>query len=193
MTRFLVRSLLLAVAVSAASMQGASAQEGPVPRARIIVAPQVGAVVDHSRGAELNVLASLVAEMPIGSGWSVAAEWTRPYGGYIERLCMASEAECETGAELRSSGALGVMVRPVRLGPLEPYAGVAGGAVRWARESRSGVARMASARAGLDVHVLGAFGLRADLVRRWAWTETPGATPLHTDMISLGARFSFGR
>lgn len=193
MTRSIARSTHLAAFLSAVVAQGAAAQADGAPWSRIIVAPQVGVVVDHSAGAERNVLASVVAEMPVGSGFSVAAEWTRPYGGYAERVCPAIEAECNIGAELRSAGALGVMVRPVRLGPLEPYAGVSGGAVRWARYSESGVARMASVHAGLDVHVAGPFGVRADLARRWAWTERPGTTPVRTDMVSVGARYAFRR
>jgi hypothetical protein len=187
MTRFLVCSTLFAAVLSAVATQDAAAQADG-----ITIAPQVGVVVDHSRNAERNVLASVVAEMPVARGWSVTAEWTRPYGGYAERVC-AIEGDCFIGAELRSSGAVGVMVRPVRLGPLQPYAGVSGGAARWARNSESGVARMALMRAGLDVTVAGPLGLRADLVRRWAWAETPGTTPLHTDMISIGARYAFRR
>lgn len=194
MTRLLVRSTLLAASLSAFAASAALSQTEGAPRTRVILAPQMGAVVDHSRGAELNVLASVVAEMPMGRGWSLAGEWTRPYGGYAMRACPSlPNHECFVGAELRSSGSLGVMVRPVRVGSFEPYAGVSAGAVRWAYEFESGVAPMASARAGLDMHVVGPVGLRGDLVRRWAWTETPGATPIHTDMISVGARFAFRR
>jgi hypothetical protein len=193
MTRSTVRSTLLAAIVSAVAAQGATAQAGGAPWSRIIVAPQLGVVVDHSASAERNVLASLSAEMPIGSAFSVAAEWTRPYGGYALHVCPAIEGDCFIGAELRSSGAVGVTVRPVRLGPLEPYAGVSGGAARWARNSESGVAGMAAMRAGVDVAVAGPFGVRADLVRRWAWADTPGSTPLRTDMVSIGARYAFRR
>lgn len=190
MTRFLVRSTLLAVAAAAA--QGASAQDAP--RTRVIVAPQVGAVVSHSRGAEVNILASIVAEMPVGGGWPLAAEWTRPYAGYALRACPSlPDFECEIGAELRSSGAVGVMVRPVRVGPLEPYAGVSVGVARWAYDRDSGIAPMATARAGLDLQIAGPVGLRADLVRRVAWTDTPNGSPMHTDMLSLGARIAFRR
>lgn len=192
MTRFLVRTAFLAVAVSAAAVQGASAQDAP--RTRVIVAPQVGAVVGHSRGAEANVLASLVAELPVGGGFSLAAEWTRPYGGYAIHACPAlADFECEIGAELRSSGAVGVMVRPVRLGPLEPYAGASVGAARWAFNWDSGIAPMAVARAGVDLQIAGPVGVRADLVRRVAWTDTPNGSPMHTDMFSLGARIAFRR
>jgi hypothetical protein len=193
MTRFLVRSGLLAAMLSAVAAQGATAQADGAPRSRIIVAPQLGLVVDHSASAERNVLASLTAEVPIGSAFSVTAEWTRPYGGYVEYGCRAIEGDCFTGAELRSSGAVGLTVRPMRLGPLEPYAGVSGGAARWARNSESGVAGMAVMRAGLDVAVAGPFGVRADVVRRWAWADTPGSMPLRTDMVSIGARYAFRR
>ena len=181
---------------SSASVQPhrSSAQEGGAPRTRAIVTPQIGAVVNHSRGGELNVLASLVAEMPVGRGVSLAAEWTRPYGGYALRVCPGFEAsECYVGAELRSSVAAGVMVRPGRLGPLEPYAGVSAGAARWAYEFDSNIAPMAVARAGLDVQIAGPVGLRADLVRRVAWTGTPNGSPMHADMVSLGARIAFRR
>lgn len=194
MIRLLVRSTLLVASLSAVASSAALAQTEGAPWSRIILAPQVGAVVDHSRGAEVNVLASVVGEMPVGRGISVAAEWTRPYGGYAIRVCPSLPShECFVGAELRSSGSLGVMVRPVRLGSLEPYAGISAGAVRWAYEYESGVAPMATARAGLDVHVIGPVGLRGDLVRRWAWTETPGASPIHTDMFSIGARVAIRR
>lgn len=192
MTRLMVRSTLFAAILSALAAQGAIAQAGAAPWSRIIVTPQVGVVVDHSASAERNVLASLTAEMPISSVFSVATEWTRPYGGYAQYVC-AIEGDCFIGAELRSSGAVGVTVRPVRLGPLEPYAGVSGGAARWARNSESGVAGMAAMRAGVDVAVAGPFGVRADLVRRWAWADTPGSMPLRTDMISIGARYAFRR
>lgn len=140
------------------------------------------------------MLAALVAEMSVGRGWSLAAEWTRPYGGYAIRVCPAVEGvECVIGAELRSTGAVGVMARPVRVGPLEPYAGVSVGAARWAYEWDSGVAPMAAARAGLDVRIAGPVGLRADFVRRVAWTDTPNGSPMHTDMLSLGMRFALRR
>jgi hypothetical protein len=191
MPRFLVRAALLAIAVSAA-VQEAYAQDAP--RTRVVVAPQVGAVVSHSRGGEANVLAALVAEMPVGGGFSLSAEWTRPYGGYAIRACAPMPGfECEIGAELRSSGAVGVLVRPVRLGPLEPYAGISAGAARWAFNRESGIAPMAVARAGLDLQIAGPVGLRADLVRRVAWTDTPNGSPMHTDMLSLGARIAFRR
>lgn len=193
MTRFLVRSALLAAAVSA-SAGSSAAQEGGALRTRATLTPQVGAVVDHSPGGEANVLASLVAEVPVGRGWSLAAEWTRPYGGYALRSCPSlPDFECTIGAELRSSGAVGVMVRPVCLGPLEPYAGVSAGAARWAYQFDSGVAPMAAVRAGVDVRVAGPVGVRADVVRRVAWTGTLNGSPMHTDMLSLGARIAFRR
>jgi hypothetical protein len=191
-SRFVARSLLFSVSLAAFSTQGLAAQAGAFPR--VIVAPQVGAVVGHSSGSDANVAASVVAEMPVGRGWSLAAEWTRPYGGYAQRVCLAIEdVPCVIGAELRSAGGIGVVVRPVRVGPFEPYAGVSGGAARWARNDDSGVAPLASLRAGLDVHVAGPFGLRADLVRRVAWTDTPNGSPMHVDMFSVGARFAFRR
>ena len=195
MTRLLVRSAVLAASVAAVAAQDVSAQTGDDAGTRVIVTPQVGAVVGHSRGGEVNAAATLVAEMPLGRGWSVAAEWMRPYGGYALRACpsLPDGGECVIGAELRSAGGVGVMVRPFRLGPLEPYAGVSAGAVRWAYNWDSGVSPMAALRAGVDLQVAGPFGLRADLVRRVAWTDTPNGSPLHTDMLSLGARIAFRR
>jgi hypothetical protein len=192
MPRFLLRSALLAASLASAAPP-AFAQVDGAPRTRAIVTPQVGAVIGHSRGGEANVLASLMAEMPVGRGFSLAAEWTRPYGGYAIRACPATSFECDIGAELRSTGAVGVIARPVRVGPLEPYAGVSVGAARWAYDWNSGIAPMAVARAGLDVRIAGPVGLRADLVRRAAWTGTRNGSPMHTDMFSLGARIAFRR
>jgi hypothetical protein len=193
MHRSLVRTLLCAAVLSAAA-SGLAAQAGVASTPRLIVAPQVGPVVNHSRGGQLNVTASLVAEMPLGRGWSVAAEWTRPYGGYAERVCASHPGyDCIVGAELRSSGGVGVMARPVRVGSFEPYAGISAGAVRWARFNESGVAPMASFRAGLDVRVHGPFALRADVVRRVAWAGTPEGDPLSVDIVSLGAAFALRR
>lgn len=190
MMRQLVRSAVLAVA--AVTARGVSAQTGEGGRARIIVAPQVGAVVSHSRGAQENAAATLVAEVPLGRGWSVAAEWMHPYGSYALQACPPFPgAGCVIGAELRSAGSVGVVVRPLRLGPLEPYAGVSTGIVRWAYNWDSGLAPMAALRTGIDLQVAGPFGLRAELVRRVAWTDSPNGSPLHTDMVSVGARIAF--
>lgn len=84
-------------------------------------------------------------------------------------------------------------MRPLRVGPLEPYAGVSGGVARWVRISERGVAPMAALRAGLDLRVAGPFGVRADIVRRVTWADTPDASPMHADVFSLGAWFAVRR
>jgi hypothetical protein len=188
MIRSLVRSIVFAASISAVFAQDVAAQTA---RPRIVLAPQVGAVVSHSRGGEVSASAGLVAEVPVGRGWSVAGEWSRPYGAYAIPVCNVTQGPCVIGTELRVSGSLGVMVRPFDLGRLEPYAGVSAGAVRWSRPDESGVSPMASLRAGVDLQIAGPFGLRADLVRRVAWTDTPNGSPLHADMLSLGARIAF--
>lgn len=190
MTRSPVRSIVFAAAITAVCAQGLAAQAAPP---RVILAPQVGAVVSHSRGGQVSAAAGLVAEVPVGRGWSVAGEWSRPYGAYAITVCHAAAFECTSGTQLRVSGSLGVMVRPFRVGRLEPYAGISGGAVRWEHVSVSGVSPMASLRAGLDLQVTGPFGLRADLVRRMAWTDAPNGSPVRADMLSLGARIAFRR
>jgi hypothetical protein len=194
MTRFFVRSVLLAITVFAVPMQEASAQEAATPRTRVLVAPQVGAVVGTSKGAEVNAIASVVAEVPIGSGVAFAAEWVRPYGGTAVRTCrFEADDECVIGAEVRSAGTIGLTLRPVRLGPLEPYAGVSAGVARWVRNEEWGVGPSAAVRAGLDVRVIGPVGVRADVVRRLAWANMRYGVPLRTDVLSLGARIAFRR
>lgn len=194
MHRSVVRILSLAVLLGAAAAQDLAAQADAGARPRWIVAPQVGGVVSHSRGAEVNAAASVIVEMPVGRGWSVSAEWTRPYGGFAERACPFVDASCAIGAELRSAGAVGVMARPFRVGPFAPYAGVSGGVVRWTRSfHESGVAPLTALRAGVDVRVVGPVGLRADVVRRVAWTDAPTGSPLRADMFSLGARIDIRR
>jgi hypothetical protein len=191
MIRRLVRFALLAAVAAAPE---AVAQAEGTPRTRLLVAPQVGGVVHTSTGGEVSALVSVTAEAPVGSGLWIAAEWVRPYGGTAGRACDFTETgECIIGAEVRSAGGLGVTMRPVRLGPFEPYAGVSAGVARWVRNDEWAVGPMAAVRAGLDVRVIGPVGLRADLVRRAVWAQMKYGLPLHTDVLSLGAHIAVRR
>ena len=193
MIRLLVRSALLGASLATAA-PGVLAQTESAPRTRLLVAPQVGGVVRTSTGGEVSALASVIAEAPVGSGLWLAAEWVRPYGGTAGRVCDFTEAgECIIGAEVRSAGGIGVTMRPVRLGPLEPYAGVSAGVARWVRNEEWAVGPMAAVRAGLDVRVIGPVAVRADVVRRAVWAQMKYGLPLHTDVLSLGARIAVRR
>lgn len=189
MKRFSLLSAAL-VLLGASSLR---AQTDPSP-ARMILAPQVGGVVSHSAGTDEAAFASLTAEVPVSRMLSVAVEGTAMLGDVALRACPFHPGEpCRTGTELRSAAAAGVVARPVRLGPLVPYAGIAAGVARWARDEDRGTAPLAAVRAGLDLRIIGPFGVRADLVRRIAWADDPEASPLHMDVFSLGVSFALRR
>lgn len=188
MHRSVVRTAFAAALLLAA--KGLSAQAAP----RALLVPQIGAAVHHSDGADVTTMASLAAELPVGAGWSLMAEGTLAMGDYAMTACPFRPGEpCLIPAAIRSGAAAGVVVRPFRLGRLAPYAGVSAGVARWERNDDTGTAPLASLRAGVDVRVAGPFGVRADLVRRLAWTDTPRGSPLYADVLSLGASFAFRR
>jgi hypothetical protein len=186
MHRPLVRSAFAAAALLlAADRLAAQAQ----PRALLV--PQVGAAVHHSDGADLTTVASLAVELPVGRGWSLMAEGMTAMTDHAITACpFLPGSECLIPAAFRSGAAAGVMVRPFQLGRLAPYAGVSAGVARWARNDDAGTAPLASLRAGMDVRVAGPFGVRADLVRRVAWTDTPEGDPLYADVFSVGASYA---
>jgi hypothetical protein len=160
---------------------------------RLILAPQVGGVVAHSQGAEADAFGSLVAEVQAGRGWSLSAEATTSMSNEAIRVCHQFSDPCTVGTDIRSAAAAGVVMRGPRLSVLEPYAGVSGGVARWSRVDERGYAPLAAARAGLDLRVVGPFGVRADFTRRMVWADTPEGSPLHTDVFSLGAWFAVRR
>lgn len=182
---------VLLVLITAA---GLPAQTGAPPLPRLSLVPQYGAAFNHSKGAGGAFMASLVAEVPLTRAVALTAEATAATQGEPTWACPALPGgECVIPAELRSTAAAGLVARPLGSARIAPYAGVAGGMARWAREEESGLAPLAVARAGLDVQVSGPVGIRAEVVRRVAWTGTPHGNPLHADYVSLGARFAIRR
>lgn len=164
------------------------------PAARVVLVPQVGAIVNWSYGSDASAMASLVAEVPVHHAFSVTAEGTAALGKYANWACAAlGDDVCIIPTAIRAGAAAGVVAHPVRLGRLVPYAGASYGFARWTQNQESGVAPMASLRAGLDLQIASAVGVRAELVRRIAWTSTPDAWPLHADVFSIGARVAIGR
>jgi hypothetical protein len=188
MHRPLVRTAIAAALLLVAD--GLEAQATP----RALLVPQIGAAIHHSDGADVTTMASLAAEVPVGAGWSLMAEGMTAMADYAITACPFRPGEpCLIRAAIRSGAAAGVVVRPFRLGRVEPYAGVSAGVARWERNDDMGTAPLASLRAGVDVRVAGPFGVRADLVRRLAWTDTPSGSPLYADVFSLGASFALQR
>jgi hypothetical protein len=168
------------------------AAQSAVPR--LVLAPQIGGAIQQSRGVEMRAMASLVAEVPVGRGVSLMAEGTAALGDYALTVCFQARTDgCGPLLDMRSAAAAGAMARPIRLGPVAPYAGVSGGVARWARGDARGTAPLASMRAGVDVRVAGPFGVRADLVRRILWTDQADESPVRADVLSLGASFALRR
>ena len=187
MHRFSIAAAAAVLLLSAGELE---AQSGT----RLILAPQVGGVVAHSEGAEADAFGSLVAEVQAGRRWSLSAEATTSMSRDVIRACPSlPEAVCRIGTDLRTAAAAGVVMRGPRLAVLEPYAGVSGGVARWSRVDERGYAPLAAARAGLDLRVVGPFGVRADFTRRMVWADTPEGSPLHTDVFSLGAWYAVRR
>lgn len=163
-------------------------------QARAVLVPQVGAIVNWAEGTDASAMASLVAELPLGSAWSLTGEATTALGGEVLWACPSlPEAVCVIPAAIRQGAAAGVVAHPVRTRALSLYAGASAGAARWTWNEESGTAPMASLRAGMDVQIAGPFGIRAELVRRIVWAEVPNVSSLQADVFSLGARFALRR
>jgi hypothetical protein len=187
------RSSVAAAAALLLSVHGLAAQTAASAGRRVVLVPQLG-VVNWSREANDPVMASLAAELPIGSVWSLTAEGTTALDEHLMSMCPnRSGDECIIPTTLRGGVSAGVQVQPVSLWRLAPYVGVSAGFARWMRQDDSGLAPLASVRAGLDLRIVERLGVRANLVRRFAWTETPHGSPLHADVFSIGASVAIGR
>ncbi|HEX2209841.1 MAG TPA: hypothetical protein VHG93_19325 [Longimicrobium sp.] len=184
----------LATALVLLSVNGIDAQTAAPAPVRAVLVPQVGATVNWSVGARESGMAALLAEIPVHPAWSATTEVTAALGEFAHGACrLVSEDECVLPVSLRTGVAAGFVAHPVRLGPLAPYAGASAGFAGWKGDYDSGIAPMASLRAGLDLQVFGPLGARAELVRRIAWSTTPDAWPLHADVFSVGARMAIRR
>ena len=161
---------LLSSSAAAALVLLASPPLAAQSGARTVLVPQVGAIVNAAQGTDASAMASLMAELPLGSGVSLTAEATTALGSEALWACPnLPGALCVIPGAIRQGAAAGVVVHPVQTRALSMYLGASGGAAWWTRNEESGSAPMASLRAGMDVQVAGPLGVRAELVRRIVW------------------------
>lgn len=188
----MIRSLVRTVSATAALLLtagGLAAQSVP----RVVLAPQVGAAVQQSRFAEVGPMASLAAEWRQSRLFALTVEGTAALDGHADAVCYDT-AICSAGTAIRAGLLGGVVIRPFRLGGIAPYVGGSAGVGRWKEgEASHGFAPLATLRAGVDAHVAGPFGVRADYARRALWNKADDHSTLHADVLSLGATFGLGR
>lgn len=190
------RSLVRSLSAGAALLVLADGLAAQAPAStRVLLVPQMGAIVHPSEHADATPMASLAVEVPVGRGWSLMAEGTAATTDYLLRVCHGALASCTAPTGIRGGAAAGVVVRPLQRGRLQPYAGMSAGVARWVEGGERGNGPLASVRAGVDVRVAGPFGVRADLVRRVLWSGLGEAeyASVHADVVSLGASFALRR